>query len=246
MHFSDEYKVSKYSRSGAKNCIELISVHAAIEEMATKSCLRSFEHFIMCIQKFDDLNIAFGSNGHQCVRPRVMDPVNPYNNLASCWDPDSIKLLKQYARETSKRLQHLESSDNALLDKLFEPQPVYRSDMPEILGFDPMKLKIELGTTPYSLLPDLKVRNEDFHKDYKLRMFMDTIQKYYQSAIHASKASGYDENQITKAVQHTIDKQICNRDEQTWSPAEGKHEESDITFTIPINSTKAIRISHRL
>lgn len=33
--------------------------------------------------------------------------------------------------------------------------------------------------------------------------------------------------QDKEAVQHTIDKQICNDDKPTWSPAEDKHGESE-------------------
>lgn len=99
MHFNDYV-------SGAKSCIELIAVYAANQEdkMGTKSYLRSFERFIKNLQNFDQLNIHFESNENQVLdknRPRVIDPVNPYNNLANNWDRKSIELMKQYANETT-------------------------------------------------------------------------------------------------------------------------------------------------
>lgn len=244
LHFSDEYNVSKHVRSGAKNCIELIAVHAARQERGIKSHLSSFNRFITFIQNFENLNIDFGNNPHHCDPPRVMDPVNPYNNLADCWDSKSIQLLKKYAKETGQRLQKLASSRIAHLDTLFESQTECPQDVREILGFDPTKLKVLFGTTACnSNQINRNVRNKIFHTD-KGKTFLDKILENFKSAINASKASGGDENQIKKAIQNIIDKHMGNTN--AWSSfSMDTHENYDVTLTVPFDSNKAIQVSFK-
>lgn len=225
-------------------------MHAANQEqgMVTKSYLRSFKRFIDNLQNFDNLNIHFEKNEHEVLdknRPRVMDPVNPYNNLAQNWDPKSVQLVKDYARESNRRLEFLANLRMARLDQLFVPQPVYRQDMRDIFEYNPTKSQWMVGTKAFSLLPDLKVRNECFHTDYKLWHRLEILKTYFQLAILASGASGCDENQIKEAVQNTISTQVCNT-KLAWTTAEDEHDNYDVTFTIPMSNQKAVRISYRL
>lgn len=234
--------------SGAKSCIETIAVYAAKQEeqMEKKSYLRSFERFIQQLMNFEYLNIHFHSE-HEVLdksRPRVMDPVNPYNNLANNWDRRSIELVKQYARETKRRLDYLACICAARMDQLFEPQPVFRPDIGEIFPSDSNWLVST--TTTVSSYPDLKIRNEQFRKDHKLSTGLEILKIYFQSAICTARASGLDVSQIQETVINTINKQVFNK-ECTWSAAENKkHEDYDVTFTIPSTSGNAMRISYRL
>lgn len=234
--------------SGAKSCIELIAVYAANQEdkMETKSYLRTFERFINYLVHFDNLDIHFEKNGYQILdkkQPRVIDPVNPYNNLAKNWDQASIRLVKQYANETKRRLNILASSRMALLNSLFEPQPVFRTDMREIFRTQHWLVG---QTATVSMLPDLKIRNEYSRTDYKLWKGLEILKVYFQLAICISRASGSDESQINETIKNTISKQVHNAD-LPWGPAENeKHEDYDVTFTIPTSNQKAIRISYRL
>lgn len=244
MHFSDYV-------SGAKTCIELIAVYAANheEKMEKKSYLRSFQRFINYLQNFDDLNIHFEEDEHQVLiksRPRVMDPVNPYNNLATEWDRKSIGLIKSYANETKRRLDILASTPTAPLNKLFEPQPVLLPEIREIFGCNSTKWLI--GTTATdSLFPDLKIRNKRFGNEKNLRKGLEILKVYFQFAICTSRASGYDESKTQEVMQNTIDKHVDNT-ESTWSSSSSndKHEDYDVTFTIPSLNQKAMRISYRL
>lgn len=241
MHFGDYV-------SGAKSCIELIAVYAANQEekMGTKSYLRSFERFINFLQNFDNLDIHFGE--HQVLdknRPRVMDPVNPYNNLAKNWDRKSVELVK-YAKETKRRLDTLANIRTVRLDQLFEPQPVFRPDMSGMFEYNSNESQWLVGTTASVSIPDLKVRNERFRTDFKLRNGLDILKVYFQIAVYVSRASSYDENKMKEAVQNTICKQVYNT-EFTWcSAGNEKHEDFDVTFTIPFSNQNAIRISYRL
>ncbi|XP_055298389.1 2'-5'-oligoadenylate synthase 2-like [Sitodiplosis mosellana] len=232
LHFND-----LRNRSGGKNCIELIAVYAAKQEenMETKSYLRSFKRFMDYLKNFDNLNIHFETDDDK-DRPRVMDPVNPYNNLAKNWTK-SIHLLKDYANESNKRLQSLADSRRARLDELFEPQPVYRPNMHGqwIVGVD---------TETFSRLPDLKIRNKHFDTD-ELRRGLETLKDHFQSAVLASGASSCDENQIREVLTKMISREIYNSN-STWYPSNAKHEDCDVTFTIPSPNEKAIQISYRL
>lgn len=245
LHFNDYV-------SGAKSCIELIAVRAANQEekMDTKSYLRSFERFINYLQHFDDLNIHFEMNEHHVwdtSRPRVIDSVNPYNNLAKNWDRKSIELVKHYAKETKNRLDFLANRRLVHLNQLFEPQPVFSPDINKIFPKDDYQshwLVDQIATV--SMLPDLKIRNERFRTDLKFSIGLDILKVYFQIAICASRASRFDENQIKEIVQNTISKQVYNAN-LTWSSAGNeRHEDYDATFTIPISNQEAVRISYRL
>lgn len=237
--------------SGAKSCIEFIAVNAANQEenMQSHSHLRCFDRFIKCLQNFDQLNIHFG-NEHQVADkslPRVIDPVNPYNNLAINWDRQSIELVKSYANETQRRMNSLASWRLIDLHLLFEPQPVFRIEVGEIFVYNPNKTQWFISSiAANSLLPDLKVRNERFGTDPKLRFGLEVLKVYFQIAIHTAVASGGDVDKLKEAVQKTINKQVINK-QCTWTSVHNeKHDDYDITFTIPIPSQKAIQISYRL
>lgn len=233
--------------SGAKSCIELIAVYAANKEQKfeTKSYLRSFDRFIKYLQNFDDLNIDFNNNNdheHQ-VRPRVIDAVNPYNNLAKNWDQKSIKLIKSYAKESNRRLQFLADHRAVHLDQLFEPQPVYNEDMTEIFRTLPSGI---IGTKTFSLQRDIKIRNERFHEDYKHVIALERLKKIMQSAICVSKASDYNENKTKDVIQNTISRQTGDTETILWYSNDQKHEDFDVTITIPFSNQKALCISYQL
>lgn len=240
MHFDD------YT-SGAKSCIELIAVYAANQEekMPTKSYLRSFQRFIQELIHFDDLNIHFEKNVHDIWDknpPRVIDAINPYNNLAKNWRPKSIELVKNYASETQRRLSNHADQNKPRLDELFAPQSLCGSDIREIFPHNCL-----IGaTTTANMCPDLNIRNERFRKDQKLRKDVDILNVHLQSAMCAAMASNLDENQMLTVVQKTVSKHV-HKGRFTWvSAGNVKHEDHDITFTIPTTNGKAIRVSYKL
>lgn len=125
LHFNEKI-------SGAKSLIEFIAVFTAIKELNydSLSYLRCFTQVVNYLQNFDQLDIVFEKEykfpEHQILdnsRPRVMDPVNPYNNLAKNWTKNSIELMKLYANETYRRLECLAHENIIRMDFLFDPQP---------------------------------------------------------------------------------------------------------------------------
>lgn len=238
--------------SGAKYCIELIAVHAANKENDSpkKEYLRAFRCFIGDMQKFDNLDIHFEENGnsHQWNgyqhRPRVIDPANPYNNLAKLWDRSSIEKVKRYANETARRLELL-AERRIQFTNLFEPQP---STLPFLVNTF-KSLNSEnwvIGIEEYSGLPDLKIQNEKFGNDRALRSCLDILKRYFPLAIHTAMASpNGDVSQAKGAVTKTIDAQVLNRPHTQWSPGFGHQQGNDFTFTIPASNHQAIRVSYR-
>lgn len=102
------------------------------EELETKiSYLRCFKRFAEYLKEFDNLKIQFGEYEHQFLvspkfgdYPRIMDPVNPYNNLAKSWSSSYTKLeqLKLYANVLYDRLDKWENSGSADVKILFPGQ----------------------------------------------------------------------------------------------------------------------------
>lgn len=157
LHFKDYI-------SGAKSCIELVAVHSANQEemLKEKSYLRCFKRFIKYLRNFDQLNVqivGFGKKGRKVVDkslPRVIDPVNPYNNLASNWNLKSIELVKDYANETKRRLDSLGSRRSIDLHLLFKPQSVYCNEVEE--SDSSQWLVGSILMDPDSFLADVEIR----------------------------------------------------------------------------------------
>lgn len=140
------YKILYFDEyvSGAKSTIELIAVYTANKELnyGFVSYLRCFQQFIKYLTKFDELNIVFEKEfkfqEHQVVdnsRPRIIDPVNPYNNFAKNWSEKSIELIKGYANGTNARLEFLADRNCALLNIFFEPQPIHTPLLSEVFPY---------------------------------------------------------------------------------------------------------------
>lgn len=110
--------------SGAKLMIELVAIHSAKKEIHCQKVPDYFRCFIDIIYRFlnlDHLNIVFGHRNQRKTRPRVLDPMNPYNNLGNNFEDDEKQLLMRYARETFRRILG-ELGTAMRIDTIFEPQ----------------------------------------------------------------------------------------------------------------------------
>lgn len=239
-------------RAGCKNCIELIAVHSANleENFQTKSYLRCFKRFIDYLPNFDALIIHFEESDQQILykdRPRVIDPVNPYNNLAANWNSqsDNLKKLKSFAKETKNRLNKLANSKEVCLDKLFEAQPANRVDIRNLLGLNSGgSWMVEIKS--FSSLPDLEIHNKRFQNDHLLSNCLDYLMKNFQMAVNTSESSGYDVDKVKKVILNTISRQVSDR-ELPWSSGFGSgREDYDVTFNIPLSNENSMRISYRM
>ncbi|XP_037052323.1 uncharacterized protein LOC119085891 [Bradysia coprophila] len=113
----DEFK----NISGASTFIELVAVYAARKgrhgNRKFNPYLKSFIRFLDNLMNFERLNVSFNRcnamfkehpPGDSKV-PRVIDPVDPYNNFASYWhgSTSEIETLKNHAASTMDRLHDL-------------------------------------------------------------------------------------------------------------------------------------------
>lgn len=242
--------------SGAKSLIELVAVFAVIEERKydSTSYLKCFTRILNYLRNFDDINIVFENEykfeEHQILdvsRPRVMDPVNPYNNFAKNWDEKAIELLKVYANETYDRLQPQSESNSIRLNRLFDPQPTRISILSEVFPYKCGISKWLIGPKSQKLLlPDLTIRNDNFWREMRFRKGLEILKNYFQLMMHSVIASPDScTSDAYTCVKDIISRHVIN-EQQSWVHTLEKHENFDLTFTIPVTTEEAIQISYRL
>lgn len=121
---------------GASTFIELVAVHAARRgrkgSRKNNSHLKSFARFLKLLEDFDVLIVVlkernqFTDNQSILEIPRLVDPVNPFNNYARHWDAEAKKRMQYYAKTTFDLLERLVSSsktdEQRIIDLLFESQ----------------------------------------------------------------------------------------------------------------------------
>lgn len=120
--------------SGAEYVMELIAFKASgginqIDLWRGLQCekwhMLTFQKFLEDVQHFDSLDIIFKEEyrslyGHKPCRnrakPSVLDPANPYNNLAEAFmdKPKVIKALKMHAERTLHNIRGMQFDDDRL------------------------------------------------------------------------------------------------------------------------------------
>lgn len=125
------------SISGAKYAMELIAVDAAnhVENQGNSSLsyYAAFSRFLETVQDFDNMDIVFDYTFDKISRKhwpaeevdfvRLIDPANPYNNLANNFSDDVIEVLRDHASETLSRLQdYNRSAEYRLIVDIFHPE----------------------------------------------------------------------------------------------------------------------------
>lgn len=228
--------------SGAKMLIELVAVFVANKEIRTyneRSHLRCFSDIIRMLQSFDGLNIVFMDEykmpEHQPpvkTSPRVLDPANPYNNLAENWKYADQNLLKGYAAETYRRLCSESNSSPMRMDIVFEPQPSMRHYVVEMLKN--YHFLLEPAVTHVT---DVKL---EIRKASINRTGVELLKYYLDYAWVACLASP-NKVPLMPALQKAINKHIGNF---KWESSIGRHEDYDGTFTFP-SDAGSVSISFR-
>lgn len=121
--------------SGGSTFIELVAVFAARRgqrgNRKFNSYLKCYIRFLEFLINFEQLNVAFNRcnpvfKAHLPSKsiPRVIDPVNPYNNYINNWSSEAIQRLKQSATITYQQLQGLilngNCSEEQIIGMLFK------------------------------------------------------------------------------------------------------------------------------
>jgi hypothetical protein len=204
------------------------------------------------MKDFDGLGIEFerppGEPSYRTPtfrKPFIVEPANPFNNIADGVHREEREKFKAFAIETIARLENEVRAWSSLgyfpLQLLFEPQPrvmVVTEDFTE-----PKKKLFETVDTT-TKFPSMIVRNET-----KVRGILEMQRNVKESlfvAVHALTSAG--KPGITEQhVQDLATKQIerhCPGRTINWIPSSESHEEYDVTFEIPYaDRPKAIRVS---
>lgn len=259
------YKTLNFSEyiSGAKYLIEIITVHAAKMERASgaptnKMYLRCLGRIMDYIIKFDSLKIIFENeyaNGYlknvakqmSANPPCVLDPSNPYNNLAKAFSdkPRMKDLLVSYAKETKNRLHQvfgfrLENSFQAL-EYVFQPQPLVIPDLPTNIRNAKFLVGCDRQVLNY---PDRTIRNNRIEKDPSLLRIFDLMEVYFTLVMSIYKSDkGASLNQVQNLLTKTIDQSIHGHEPRLWSSASDLHENYDVTFTLNFGNKGCLKIS---
>lgn len=124
--------------SGASTFIELVAVYTASKRCIGKKPLnpyvKAFKKFLEFLINFEELDVSFGISVTELEKhllPRVIDPVNPYNNFARYWSENrgEIDALKSSAALTLEQLRKLilnnnfsgSATDEDLTEAIFSP-----------------------------------------------------------------------------------------------------------------------------
>lgn len=115
----EKHEFSEYI-SGKNTFIELVAVYSAKAGFrGTRKrmpYLKCFARILRALMNFNGLNVVFGYRQRETYKgyplcdmqcPRVIDPVNPFNNFVRNWSYDSICELEEYALYTYQHLQEI-------------------------------------------------------------------------------------------------------------------------------------------
>lgn len=241
--------------SGAKYLIELVAIAAAQEEendieKSHNSNVNCFAMFIENMCKFDTLNIVFEEEytdifpEHAVTdnsRPRVMDPVNPYNNLARQWNEKAIEKIKIAATETRQRL----FAGVVGLEKLFKPKWI--SEMICDIKDNPHRkqwlIEVRHQYAPLKLL----IRNDSINKNVQIRQRLEFLQVYSMLLADSVMAlPNTNAEDVRKKFKEMIKLHFLSKSGRQWSTIfDGGHDDFDVTLTIPVSPNTSIHISYR-
>lgn len=124
---------------GAKYAMELIAIKACevVNEKHHNENVHLvvFQKFLNLIEYFEDLDIIFEEgyrelDGHQPsenrVKPSVLDPANPYNNLARAFltKPNAMNALKLHATKTSNNMRGMTGRANDITNGMMKESDI--------------------------------------------------------------------------------------------------------------------------
>jgi hypothetical protein len=243
--------------SGRSSIIECLAVQAGqAEEQAAindkKSMLRAFRRFLSCLNKHAQIGISFtdfyqGAPIPKYEKPYIIDPVNPYHNFLDDVPSSFLPTFAEYSQETLNRLEKCEKNFFVEYEKLFDPQPDLRSLFTDNININFITMMISSRQNCKEKLPSLVVRRQTFNSA-TLEIMKDSM-KYVLKHLSVSNTSSDASEEDTGEKVKNATKQFLNRsvygNKQRWESTTQKHEDSDITFILPLNTIEkhAIYIS---
>ena len=257
--------------------VEIIASDAAKTELRDNandaSLVRVFEHFLMALSKPDQLCIMMTdpecSQENACPtwitkqRPLVLDPINPYCNIASqLGDWSTVRML---AKATLDKVRKINSSSSPfLIPDLFMPQ--LGNDIPAMFKWCNFQLQFILNCSWIQTLqvrkikdlkgqrmkPGVEWRSQD---QLDLRACPEEAQRHildaFKTFVEVSTTAllyhvaqerqnhGTGEVVATAAFVDTMLCQVFGKTKTSWTPTNETHESRDITCTfgqVPLSS----------
>jgi hypothetical protein len=252
--------------------VEIIAADAAKTELEDHpndaSLVRVLEHFLMALSKPDQLRVVMTEN--ECPawiakqRPLVLDPVNPYCNIAlQLRDWSTIRLLAVSTLDTLSKAGS--SSSPILIPDLFMPQ--LGSDIPAMFKWCNFQLRFALdGSWTKNLqvrkIEDLRGRRMNPGVEWRSqdrldprvcpedaqRRILDTFNAFVNVSTTAllhhvsqKRQNGTGEVVAAAAFVDTMLCEVFGKVISAWVPTSETHESRDVTFTfgqVPIASHK--------
>lgn len=230
--------------SGRSYMIEVMALHAAKEEertFSTVSILTAFRKFLESMKNLNSVMIVFekyykiGDVDEYILkqRPLVLDPANPYNNLAYPFIKtyQIRKSFEKFATETIHRLAMYNAIYNLNVNTIFNPQPTQvpieevRKSVPAFENWA-FQIKEEISNKR----PNLIIRNEKRVDISGIEIIKHYLLKNISVFNNDIKTKNVMQDEIVKIVSHDILNESFSRE---LGPTDKKHEDYDVTFEIP-------------
>lgn len=158
-----------------------------------------------------------------------------------------MKLFEFYATESRRRL-NLYVTINTLvyipLDHVFEPQPTiynYMSEsMRKFISTVTFMISSRVNEGPSS--PTMTIRKEDKYKNWEMQIILKHLQSVFSIVAQGFISSKSWEqkltaheicNELQTKIGNFIDTNIHGAEPRTWTSTADKHEDKEITFSIP-------------
>lgn len=238
--------------SDGKLLIELVAVYAAQKEAVfqPKSHLRCFTAFMGLLQNFESLDVVFNGEyifpEHQVTdnnRPRVMDPTNPYDNLANNWSTTAKEQIIAYANGTLQQLQDMCAEGKVDFDILFDLKGFPRAP--------PLMKKVMflygLGKSSPSM-PVVTIRNDTKLNRPANDLFLKANLLCFQNKLNSTLVSdANDLKDIERNVTKAFNIHIRGREYQSWAVKPLQHHDYDVTIHLPIaNKEESVKLSFNM
>jgi hypothetical protein len=243
--------------SGRLTLCELIAVKQAIDEenkyLENRSLLNAFKQFLQTISRFKHLNITFdmfyGKNSIDNymlnTRPLVLNPINPYQNLAQI-EPQIIEQFEEFADKSIDRLKCDYLGND--LNFIFEPQPIVAPQDIVYKHFPQFTNNwlVEVRDCNDVMHPNMIWRNKKLNKTgieiIKIYLFnnikiVNNLSRFDSNRSGIALSNEELENIVKNIIYYNIYGKVDNIQ---WNAKIESHINYDITFEIPSGDSLVI------
>lgn len=245
--------------------IKMITIYAANLELShcatvNKLHYHCFIRVLDFIIDFDSLNITFlekystpmlrtAAKRMYAIRPKVLDPSNPFNNLAKGFidRPQMKSLLIAYARKTKLRIEVTLDSRWMWPPKfdftayIFQPQPDIHLNLPKAIINANFMFSTSEKVLDYS---NRSIRNGLLKFDWISLQAFDLLENYFLIFVEIFKVNENNKlSDFCEQFENLVEFNICRSAKEAQVHACESYEECEITFFLPIGRMGSVLIS---